>query len=412
MPGAGVGATSDSQGVLPSTSTRRCVPAAGLSWPVGRFVHSYHFVRYRDEHKQLVSALQQHLWSPDVRLNADYLDWKYHRNPYIREPLIYMAFSGDRLVGMRGASGTRWEVGESQVQFVLPYADDLVVDPAHRVQGLHRRMMEFGLDDLARRGFPYVINLSASKVTALGSLRMKWRRAGGVQPVQRRVPSAKVLDRLADQMRRWHLLWRWADDVATVQGPSGERLFHRLDKCLATASNPRQGRSLFISSLPLAREMADLVARLPVDGRIRHVRDETYFNWRFSNPMRSYRFIYVGSEGIEGYLVLHRSLGYVSDRVRIVDLEAENDRTREELLEAVVNCGAFPNLRAWAAAMPRPAAAALHRHGFEQVDGEYEKSILVRSLVEDELKEPWSLGGRPIDEALSWDLRMIYSMEG
>jgi len=59
------------------------------------------------------------LWSPDTRLNASYLEWKYHQNPYIREPLIYLAFVGDKLAGMRGASGTRWEVGDP-AEFFTP----------------------------------------------------------------------------------------------------------------------------------------------------------------------------------------------------------------------------------------------------------------------------------------------------
>ena len=57
-------------------------------------------VPYCAEHQGLVAELQRHLWSPDPRLNASYLEWKYHQNPYILDPLIYLAFVGDKLVGM------------------------------------------------------------------------------------------------------------------------------------------------------------------------------------------------------------------------------------------------------------------------------------------------------------------------
>jgi len=127
---------------------------------------SSRIVPYSAEHKPLVVELARHLWSPDPRLNERYLDWKYHQNPYIRDPLIYLAFVGDELVGMRGAFGSLWEVGNPAEFFALPYADDLVIDPAFRRQGLHRVIMNFALRDLAGRGYRYVVNLSAGKITA------------------------------------------------------------------------------------------------------------------------------------------------------------------------------------------------------------------------------------------------------
>ena len=100
---------------------------------------------------------------PDAELNAAYLDWKYHQNPYIREPLIYLAFVDEQLVGMRGVFGTRWEVGEPSESFTLPYADDLVIDPGFRRGGVHGQLMRFALDDLERRGYRYLINLTPAR---------------------------------------------------------------------------------------------------------------------------------------------------------------------------------------------------------------------------------------------------------
>ena len=134
----------------------------------------------------MVAELARHLWSPDSRLNARYLDWKYHQNPYLRSPLLYLAFERDKLVGMRGASGSRWEAGGSAEPFSLLYIDDLVIDPAYRGRGLHRVIMKFALRDLARRGYRYAINLSASPVTAHASMNMQWRNAGPVHALYRR----------------------------------------------------------------------------------------------------------------------------------------------------------------------------------------------------------------------------------
>jgi len=373
---------------------------------------SYRIVPYDADHKALVAQLARHLWSPDLRLNASYLDWKYHRNPYIREPLIYLAYSGDEVVGMRGAFGSKWEAGHPSERFVLPYADDLVVDPSHRVKGLHRRIMEFALDDLRRRGHRYVVNFSASQVTALGSLRMKWRSAGSFKPVLRRTRYRKAIDRLASRINRWPFVWRWSHAIETVCNPPEDRLFDRLDARLSKREGARQSSSLFVEAVPLVQEMTDLVARLPGDQRMRHVRDSDYFAWRYSNPLNTYRFVYAAGERLEGYLVLRRSRAGIRNRVCIVEWEAQSDRAREELLAAAVTCGYFPDLYAWTATMPPSAGAMYERYGFEPAHLRYETSLLVRSLQEDELNKKWMLGGLRLDDVQSWNLRMIDSMQG
>ena len=57
----------------------------------------YDIVRYRPEHRADVAALQTHLWTTDAGLGARYLEWKYENNPYLKEPLIYLAFHGGEL---------------------------------------------------------------------------------------------------------------------------------------------------------------------------------------------------------------------------------------------------------------------------------------------------------------------------
>ena len=198
------------------------------------------------EYKSLVAELARHLWSPDPRLNALYLDWKYHQNPYVRNPLLYLAFVGDKLVGMRGAFGSRWEVGSSAETFCLLYVDDLVIDPAYRGQGLHRVIMNVALRDLAGRGYRYVINLSASRVTANASMNMHWRNAGPVGALYRRTLRKTVVDFLFGCARRLPLVWRWADNVSALSGRSGDHLFDRLDARFSETDRGRDDESLFV----------------------------------------------------------------------------------------------------------------------------------------------------------------------
>jgi GNAT superfamily N-acetyltransferase len=339
-------------------------------------------VPYGPEHSSLVAALQRDLWSPDIELNGAYLDWKHHQNPYIREPLIYLAFVDEQLVGMRSVFGTRWEVGEPSEPLTLPYADDLVIDPAFRRRGVHQQIMRFALDDLDRRGYRYVINLSASPVTRRTSVLMGWRNAGAMMDVQRRPTRRTLMDLLASQSSSL-TTWRRA--------------------------RRRQYGAIVAQATPLPDEMESLVNRLPTDGRLRHVRDRTYFRWRFRNPMRSYRFLYAGGDRLDGYLVLQRPLDG-DDRVSIVDWEAASDSVSEELLSAAIDDAGFSVLCAWRSGASPAVARLLDRYGFSPAASS--KSILVRSVRSADLDERWTLAGRPLDDANQWDLRMIYSMDG
>jgi len=377
--------------------------------PKSREPLSCRMVRYRSEHAPLVAALQRHLWNPDVELNAAYLEWKHHQNPYIREPLIYLAFVDEQLVGMRGVFGTRWEVGEPSESFTLPYADDLVIDPAFRRRGVHQQIMRFALDDLDRRGYRYLINLSAGPVTQRTSVLMRWRNAGGVMHVQRYAMRRTLMDSLVRRASKLPIVWRLSETLQGLGDPVGDRLFERFDSRSARRTRQRRSGAIFVQATPLLEEMESLVNRLPTDGRLRHVRDRTYFAWRFRNPMRNYRFLYAGGDRLEGYLVLQRALGR-DDRVSIVDWEAARDSVLEELLTAAIDDGRFSVLSAWRLGASPAVNRLLDRRGFSPASRS--KSILVRSVRSDDLEERWILAGRPLDDASQWDLRMIYSMDG
>ena len=285
---------------------------------------SCHMVPYRSEHASLVAELARHLWHPDAELNAAYLEWKYHQNPYIREPLIYLAFVDEQLAGMGCAFGTRWEGGEPSESFTLPCADDLVIDPAFRRRSLYQQITRVARDDLDRRGYRYGIILSAGAVTQRTSVLMHWRNAGQLRHVQRHSQRRTRMHSLAGRVAKVPIVWRLSETLRGLGGLASDHLFDRFDSRSARRMRrmrQRQSGAIFAQATPLPEEMESLVKRLPTDGRFRHVRDRTYFDWRFRNPIRNYRFVYAGGDRLDGYLVLQRALDR-ADRVSIVDWEA------------------------------------------------------------------------------------------
>jgi hypothetical protein len=97
---------------------------------------NYEIVRYQPGLKRQVIELQTHLWSPNLSLNTRYFEWKYERNPYVKEPLIYLAMHYGKVIGMRGLFGVQWECGVPTQRFTNLYADDMVIAPEHRSRGL------------------------------------------------------------------------------------------------------------------------------------------------------------------------------------------------------------------------------------------------------------------------------------
>jgi hypothetical protein len=161
--------------------------------------------------------------------------------------------------------------------------------------------------------------------------------------------------------------------------------------------------------------MAALVARLPWDGRIRHVRDAAYFSWRFQNPFREYRFLYWDGDGLQGYLVLQRS---TSDRgtphkTNIIDWEGTDDRVRAALLETALACGGFRRLHAWTVGAREATRSLLYAHGFEAFARPDVKlpsqGLLVRRLDPGPPPARWPLGSRDLLRIENWDLRMLYT---
>jgi GNAT superfamily N-acetyltransferase len=351
----------------------------------------YEIVPYDARFKRQVAELQVHLWGPDVAQNLRYLEWKYETNPYVDQPLLYLAFQGDTLVGTRGMFGARWQA-DSQ-DYEIPCAGDLVVLPEHRNRGLFTLIMKAAFEDLARRGYEYVFNLSAAPATHLASLAMGWRALGSLHGLSRdrfRLP-------LPAMIRRGGKLLGL-----------GAAPFLMFD----IRSRRRSRSGITASRDPKPEPMADLVARLGSDGRIRHRRDTAYFAWRYRNPKWTYRFLFSEQRDLSGYLVLGVETGQWY--VKILDWEATSKTVRRNLLDAALAWGMFVHVSVWTVSESEETKALLGSAGFAKEAGPAsltapQDTVLVRSVDPRKKPDDWALGNRRLLDAANWDLRQIYS---
>ena len=374
----------------------------------------YEIVRYGAALKSEIVALQRHLWGDDVLANTAYFQWKYEQNPYLEEPLVYLAVENGHVVGMRGMYGSLWEVGTPPATFVIPAADDLVIAPDHRARGLFARIMRAAFDDLAGRSFTYAFSLSPGPVTLASSLATGWRAAGSMRSMRRETWAHKATRRVHGLLRKLPAGEPSVDAAArSLVRAVGHHPFRTLDR-----GGPRHRpiANISVEEAPRVAAMADLVRRIDHDGRLRHVRDEVYFTWRFRNPRHDYRFLFRGEDRLEGYLVLQAVRDGRQRVVNIVDVEGTSAAIRAELLSAAIEWGRFPNVMAWTATMPQDLLVALRTEGFVLSDhgplGRYMPSVLVRTVRDDQRGTEPMLGGRRLLDLATWDMRMIYSMAG
>lgn len=177
----------------------------------------------------------------------------------------------------------------------------------------------------------------------------------------------------------------------------------------------RFNRYVSVGYAPRPEAMAGLIERLSYDGRVRHVKDKTYFSWRFYNPLRCYRFLFWEDNRLEGYLVLQKNMSGFADRriLRIVDWEASSRTVFADLLQAALKIGKFSEIEAWTATLPSEMRSLLEREGFKTYEqGALGPSVLVRSVQNAKSINDFTIGGRRLIDMKDWDLRMIYSMHG
>lgn len=372
---------------------------------------TYEVIAYEPQLKPLILELQKNLWSSSATLNAAYFDWKYERNPYVKEPLIYLAMYDGKPIGMRGFFGVRWETSNPARQTVCLYADDMVIAREHRGKGLMSQIMHAAFRDLSGRSFSHAFSLSASAPTLRSSLSMGWRSAGWAQPIRRQTWSALAQRALSMVEQRGPSL-QGPSLVASARQSLRGLGANRIDRHL------RNNPAIRLEHAPRCAEMAELVARIRTNGKIRHVRDSEYFHWRFQNPLSRYWFLFWIEERLDGYLVLQEYTSDRADRIRlnIVDWEGITPAVQSGLLEAAVVFANNRPLWIWAATLPQLAADMLKQRAFRMrgtpPDLPAPPSVLVRPLRHDPPDGEWQLAGQPMLDLAHWDLRMLYSMHG
>ena len=300
-----------------------------------------------------VVALRQQLWGGSRVDNVAFLTWKYLANPYLTDPLIHVVRHQGSVVGMRAMFGTSWLVPGIDHPVILPCAADIGIAVEHRDKGLFTELNSAAEATLIDHGFRYVINMSATPANQITSIMtMGWRKVGVYEPLIRSTgptntagrPESAGTARSPGALVQLSKRSKWLRNVARQtkrvrQNTFGKNPFAELDKHLRDAG----GDSLVeITTEPRPEKMAELAARFDDRERIHHLRDETYFAWRYSTPLAMYRlhpgplhrrFLFWGAGNAEGFAVFQGDPG--ATRVNLVDWSGD-EATFAKLLNTAI----------------------------------------------------------------------------
>ena len=306
-----------------------------------------------------------------------YLEWKYIRNPYRIDPLIYVARDPNgRAVAMRGFYGARWSTPVGVID--IPCADDFAVAKTHRGSGVAAELMRGALSDLSARGVGCVVNASGGRITVLQSLAMGWKNVVLADPRDRAPTHARLgmLSRTRDRRPSFAEL-EGAEDVTSAPDPD---------------------------------RLAALASRTSSPGTVRHVRDAAFYRWRYANPQREYRLLVSESEGrVTGYVAIGRQRPRADTLpLYFADWEGEGPAIRAHLLERAVKLCSSQTIRVWAR-VSEDEGSLLEDLGFRQSQPELRAQgmpcVLFRAI------DPDDENVRAM-ERLPWDVRLIDSMHG
>lgn len=362
----------------------------------------------RAEDIEAAARLFALLWSDDLAFNERLLRWKYLQGESAAAPFVYLVWHEGHAVAMRAMAPSQWQAGGLATPVTVMSADDFIVDEAHRNHGLFAALQAAMVRDAAALGHRFFLSMSALRVTRLQAL------AAG----SRSVPIGPPLG----------VAGRWAGTMQRAQAgvarlPGGWRIAGQLEKSdLAERAFAHLDEQSFAAGARVVQEppvdaMAQLVARLPYDGRIRQLRDAAMLSWRFAAPLYAFRFVLVERDGrLAAYVALSRAVSERGNRQRVslVDWAAEDADALAVAVSAAAEVTRFADLVGWGDRANPMWTSAMGALGAVPFDIEQAQRglpcILVHAIEADAPR--LMLGDRDLLVQADWDLRMSYTAYG
>lgn len=370
-----------------------------------------------------LSDLLELLWSPDAALNDRHLDWKYRQNPYAGSA-VYVAKIRGRVVAMRGVYGARYIGADGEPEVPVICTGDLVIAPDCRGQGVFGQIMSAMVAGVKAAGFELLFNFTPNAKIRAASLAAGWKGPKEIRRFRRPPLIRDITTGYSSRARRLgerfpalrQFVATGKEALERNRGPIGNvaraltrwNAFSTFDKNLGTRDGIHFARD------PRPGDMGALLSRTETDGRIRHVRDEAFFRWRFASPMNNYRFVYGGESSLDAFVIFHARHFPIHGKIaRLADWAGATTEDRARVMTAASEAMPDCPIEAWVSSLAEADRDVLRRLGFVEIPpshpGEYAAGVLALPLSRTMQVERPLLGRRDILDIDAWNVRLLDS---
>ncbi|SFT00754.1 GNAT family N-acetyltransferase [Halostagnicola kamekurae] len=204
-------------------------------------------------------------------VDGEWFRWKYEDNPYVDHVPIVLATHEGSIVGTKPCFVLELRADSKTFRGYQPA--DVMVHPDHRRRGLYSRTTE-RMKEYYRARDPELFFNFPNPATLSGSLKHGWE-------IVERVPTYYRIQRPESMLEMTE-----SERVATLTSVATPVVERYLD-----AQTPRESGVRGVSVERYDEVPAEVFAeiyRRAIPGTIHANRNETFYEWRFENPTRSY----------------------------------------------------------------------------------------------------------------------------
>ena len=285
-------------------------------------------------------------------------EWKYDKNPYLDEPLIYLAFQGDKIVGHRAFVVQNFKLKED---YLIGTPADALVHPDHRRKGIFSKLTDFAIKDIEERDhIDLLISLSSTKKSAKGNIK------AGFTPVGKR-----------------EKLYNFSIKKIFKNRYKKEIDFNQI------ISSKMNGKTIEISQKLKIDDIVELMKISTNYKKFRNLRDRQFYRWRFEEYPKDLIYLYIWDQNdLEAYLSMEKEniqfRGFDLDYYSLLEYGYKDIRLFQELIQALTKKLHLPSIMSYVFTRKKEEKTILRKAGFKGSESYLINSLQKRGVLDEE----------------------------
>lgn len=242
---------------------------------------------YSKENKSSIINLLGYLLKGSSEFErTELFEWRYERNPYNKKPLIFLAFSGDILVGFRAYLIQYFLISDKKLTVISPA--DTIIHPEYRRLGVISMLNKHSLEKiyLEHPDTSILLNTTTSKNAMPTYLKFDWFPCSNKNKVYGyRFSICDIFKLLIKK----------------------DKISNRIDEI----SFSDAGLIFEITKNINKRKIIEFINTNRDKSKFTNIRDELFFDWRYSYERDKYLLISCYSNNnMVGYTIIKKSSNY------------------------------------------------------------------------------------------------------